>query len=53
MMDRRGPSHALTDRAIDFAEPLSSISLPNTAPSKNSGKNEMMNSPVLVMKIWV
>lgn len=40
---RFGLSQALTARAIDLAEPVSSISLPKIAPSRNSGKKEMTN----------
>ncbi len=53
MIARSGPSLALTVRASDFAEPVSSISLPKIAPSMNSGKNETMNAPVLLMNTWV
>ena len=35
---RSGPNQALTDRAIDFAQPLSSISLPKMAPSMKQRK---------------
>ncbi len=52
-MARSGPSFSLTASASAFAAPLSSISLPKTAPSRNSGKNETMKEPVLLMKIWV
>ena len=52
-MARSGPSLAMTDWAMDLAEPLSSISLPKIAPSMKSGKKAMMKSPVLDMKIWL
>ncbi len=52
-MARSGPSLAMTDCAMDLADPLSSISLPKMAPSMKSGKKATMKSPVLVMKIWV
>ena len=53
MIARSGPNQALTDRAIDFAQPLSSISLPKMAPSRNSGKKATMKSPTLIMNIFV
>ena len=39
--------------AIALTEPLSSISLPNSAPSRNSGKNCARNCAALPMKVWV
>ena len=40
-------------RAIAETEPLSSISLPNSAPSRNSGKNCAMKRAALPMKVCV
>src|SRR5712671_2063083 len=39
--------------AIAATEPLSSISLPNSAPSRNSGKNCARKPAALAMKVWV
>src|SRR5947199_1067606 len=39
--------------AIGATEPLSSISLPNSAPSRNSGKNCARKPAALTMKVWV
>src|SRR5512140_2588731 len=39
--------------AIAATEPLSSISLPNSAPSRNSGKNCARQPAALSMKVWV
>src|ERR1700728_3589119 len=39
--------------AIAATEPLSSISLPNNAPSRNSGKNCARKPAALLMKVWV
>jgi hypothetical protein len=39
--------------AIALTEPLSSMSLPNSAPSKNKGKNWPMNVAVLDMNVCV
>src|SRR5271166_4118737 len=39
--------------AIAATEPLSSISLPNSAPSKKIGKNCMTNCAALAMKVCV
>ena len=39
--------------AIAATEPLSSISLPNSAPSRNSGKNCARKPAALPMKVWV
>jgi hypothetical protein len=39
--------------AMAVTEPLSSMSLPNRAPSRNSGKNCARNVAALVMKVWV
>ena len=39
--------------AIAATEPLSSISLPNSAPSRNSGKNCARKPAALSMKVWV
>ena len=39
--------------AMAATEPLSSISLPNNAPSRNSGKNCATNCAALLMKVCV
>src|SRR5258708_26722873 len=39
--------------AIAATEPESSISLPNSAPSRNSGKNCARKPAALAMKVWV
>ena len=52
-MARPVPSSRTSPSASARAEPLASISLPKTAPSRKSGKNEMMKLPVAVMKTWV
>ncbi len=39
--------------AIAATDPLSSISLPNSAPSRNSGKNCARKPAALAMKVWV
>jgi len=38
---------------MEVTEPESSMSLPNSAPSRNSGKNCATNSAALLMKICV
>ena len=39
--------------AIEVTEPESSISLPNRAPSRKSGKNWAKNPAPLRMNVWV
>src|SRR4030088_23198 len=39
--------------AIAATDPLSSINLPNSAPSRNSGKNCARKPAALTMKVWV
>ncbi|MEH2539545.1 hypothetical protein V1287_003479 [Bradyrhizobium sp. AZCC 1699] len=50
---RRVPSRCVMKLAIAATEPLSSISLPNRAPSRNSGKNWARKPAALTMKVWV
>ena len=50
---RLGPSRPVIHRAIAATEPLSSMSLPNTAPSRNSGKNCRMNPAAAPMNVMV
>ena len=50
---RAAPIRPVIARAIARAEPLSSISLPNTAPSRKSGKNWTMKRPAPLMSVWV
>ena len=52
-MARCGPSRCVMKLAIAATEPLSSISLPNSAPSRNSGKNCARKPAALPMKVWV
>jgi hypothetical protein len=40
-------------RAIACTEPLSSMSLPNRAPRRNSGKNWARKRAAPPMKVWV
>src|SRR5215831_5762481 len=47
------PSHSIMKCAIVSTEPLSSMSLPNSAPSRNSGKNWARKCAPLVMKVCV
>ncbi len=47
------PNCATKPWAIALAEPLSSISRPKIAPSRNKGKNEMMKLPAEPMNTWV
>jgi hypothetical protein len=50
---RRAPSFFVMKAAIVSTAPLSSISLPNSAPSRNSGKNWATNCAALPMKVCV
>ena len=50
---RRSPSRCIMKVAIADTEPLSSISFPNSAPSKNNGKNCARKPAVLDMNVWV
>src|SRR6202022_3870520 len=50
---RCGPNRRVIKFAIAATEPLSSISLPNSAPSRNSGKNCARKPAALTMKVWV
>src|ERR1700722_12951513 len=52
-MARFGPNACVMKFAIAATEPLSSISLPNNAPSRNSGKNCARKPAALPMKVWV
>jgi hypothetical protein len=49
----RGPNRADMNSAIAATEPLSSISLPNRAPSRNIGKNCATNRDALSIKVCV
>ena len=51
--DRLGPSFSVMNFAIAVTEPLSSISFPNSAPSRKSGKNCAMKSAAELMKVCV
>src|SRR5258706_3954587 len=48
-----GASLSVINLAIASTEPLSSISLPNRAPSRNKGKNCARNPAALPMKVCV
>src|SRR5258706_7379753 len=50
---RRAQSRCVIKLAIAATEPLSSISLPNSAPSRNSGKNCARKPAALAMKVCV
>ena len=50
---RRAPSRSVMKRAMASTEPLSSMSLPNSAPSRNSGKNCARNCAALPMNVCV
>ena len=50
---RRAPSLPPMKRAIACTEPLSSISFPNSAPSRKIGKNCAMNRAPLIMNVCV
>src|SRR5262245_58044695 len=52
-MARRAPSFLVIKLAIASTEPLSSMSFPNKAPSRNSGKNCAGNWAPPTMKTWV
>src|SRR4051794_16947549 len=52
-MARRSPSRSRRKSAIAETEPLSSMSLPNKAPSRNNGKNCARKVAALNMKVWV
>src|SRR5262245_16129083 len=52
-MVRSEPSVSVMKRAMTSTDPLSSISLPNSAPSRKSGKNRARNSAAPPMKVWV
>ena len=40
----------MTEATIDFENPDSSMTLPNTAPSRNTGKYSFTNPTILSMK---
>ena len=52
-MARRATSFFVMNWAMTSTEPLSSINLPNNAPSRNSGKNCARNLAAPPMKVWV
>src|SRR6476619_6011138 len=52
-MARRSPSRSRRKSAIADTESLSSMSLPNKAPSRNNGKNCARKVAALNMKVWV
>src|ERR1700678_1262368 len=52
-MARRAPSFSVMKVTIAATEPLSSISFPNSAPSRKSGKNWARKLAALPMKVWV
>ena len=52
-MARDGPRRSVRKAAMASTEPLASISLPNSAPSRNSGKNCATNVAAVPMKICV
>src|SRR5215472_1718008 len=52
-MTWRAPNFLVMHAATVETEPLSSISLPNTAPSKNNGKNCARKRAALSMKVCV
>src|SRR3954453_22507680 len=52
-MARRSPSRSRRKSAIAETEPLSSMSLPNKAPSRNNGKNCPGKVAPLNIKVWV
>jgi hypothetical protein len=53
MTARASPSRPVIPRAMESAAPLSSMSLPNTPPSRNSGKKLVMKPPVPRIKVSV
>jgi hypothetical protein len=52
-MARRWPSRLIMISAMAATEPLSSISLPNRAPSRKIGKNCARKVAALPMKVCV
>src|SRR3569832_1570182 len=52
-MVRRSPNRCVMTFAPAVTAPLSSISFPNTAPSRKIGKNWARKSAALRMKVWV
>jgi hypothetical protein len=52
-MARWLPSARVMASAMTRAAPESSISLPNTAPSRNNGKNAITKPPKAGMNTWV
>ncbi len=52
-MARCGPSVAVIQRAMEATAPVSSISLPNSAPRRNSGKNCATKRAAAFMKVSV
>ena len=48
---RRAPMRSVMKCAMAVTEPLSSMSLPNSAPSRNSGKNCARKFAALPMKV--
>src|SRR5579871_3709817 len=52
-MARRAPRLSLMKLAMALTEPLSSISLPNSAPSRKIGKNCAMNCAAFCMNVCV
>src|SRR5262245_33116361 len=50
---RRSPSRSVMKPAMAETQPLSSMSLPNKAPSRNNGKNCARKAAALPMKVWV
>src|SRR6516225_247207 len=50
---RRSPSRSVMKPAMADTQPLSSMSLPNSAPSRNNGKNCARKAAALPMKVCV
>src|SRR5262245_25081944 len=50
---RRSPSRSVMKSAMADTQPLSSMSLPNSAPSRNNGKNCARKAAALPMKVCV
>src|SRR5262245_57362810 len=50
---RRSPSRSVVKSAMADTQPLSSMSLPNSAPSRNNGKNCARKAAALPMKVCV
>ena len=46
----RGPTSRMVAATIDFENPDNSMTLPNTAPSRNTGKYSFTNTTILSMK---